>query len=322
MLYTDMRGPLLTLEEYTEVLLPSTQPSALHHTFTQWKGDFNDELEDFVTKTVEIFLIKFQSSHHRFSAKTWALPVCEFLDSGWDIHRGSEFFGNTFLARILHDPSSSSVDILEAASKWLEVLQHTPVDNEGYLYVELMIQLNSLDTDFETPSEWTTDEMGAWDCMDGRTRLDILFDIINPGLRVPLYANPGKTDDLLQLMPLFREGHQWLLSMDGISEPSHQDWKRMRETEESFEVHSLCWSSWPFLNSTDSVLSSVRHFNNLEEGTLKALATHDRFLQLMSSRFERRQEAKWKKLKKNNGFARRSMPGGWELEWWEYQGGW
>ena len=317
-----MRGPLLTLEEYSEVLFSSTHPSALHQMFKQWKSDFDDELEDFVATTIEIFLIKFRSLHHRFDARTWALPVGDLLKSGWDIHRGSEFFGNTFLSRILSNPSSSSIDILEAASKWLEVLQHTSVDNDGYLYVELMVQLNSLDPDFETPNEWMTAEMEAWDSMDGRIRLEILFDIVNPGLRIPLYANPEEMDDLLQLMPLFREGHQLPLSMYGISEPSHQDWKRKRATEESFEIHTFYWSSWPFLNDTDSVLSSIRHFNNLDEGTSKALATHDRFLQLMSSRFERRQEAKWRKLKKKNGLAHRLMPGGWELDWWEYQGGW
>lgn len=314
-----MRGPLLTMEEYAVILMPSRSPTVVDEMVDLFQGMFVDELEDFLSETLESLVCMFISRNRRFDVKIWASSVSKLLSAGLDIHISSVYMGHTALNRIMTDEYLSILDILNCSEKWIEVLEHTSVDVDRYLYTEFMILLETMELGFEIPEEWMAAEMEPWHAMDVKTKLEVMFDILHPGYRVPLHVDPASTDDLLQIMPALREAPQPLLSVDHGGPFTHIDWKHDR-----MEKPYTRSDSWPFLGDTASLLCSQRHLKGLSEKTTKALASHDRFLQLISDRFETRQQKKWKKLKKNMSVTEETgeMPGGWKMEWWEYQGGW
>lgn len=339
-----MRGPLLTMAEYHELLKLGGNPEYIEAIFEICKDFFSDDRPLFLHETLiaiaslysRRLLVRGQPDYNGSPL------ISKLLALGADISQRFDFFFSRSRLFCFYQPyrptfsksdarpmtalssilrlHQSPVDSLDCAEQWINALKGASVQIDEYLRAELDYAIKDADSDatLQVPVDW--------DCMRYKTKLEILYDITNPGKR--LAQEREDSDDLRVVMPVFQyHVSRWpRLKVDwgAHEEPSHLIWKHERLREPEYTAEDWDMLQWPFQKEPRTNMIEERGWTNLNHWQTKALASHDYYIQLMDERAERRQLNKWRKLKKFLGMteASKSMPGAWEMEWWEYQSGW
>lgn len=313
LMYVDMRGPFLTIEEYSNILQDEQPANFLSAVFDACQDTFRDREQEFLQRTLACIVLKcYFRLQEDLDASGLASLISKLLNRGLDIHhhwsaasqttyKWTSFFSLVSLAYADMD------EFLDHAELWIQILNCTSIDVSKYLTKEFQMISESCDTGSLAPENWHN--------LSTRQKLEEFYYIRRPQER---YRGDRITvDDWNRAMPGFRQIiDNRPLFMRG-AEQSHLDWKHQRLNEE-------IRPEWPFVKGTSAYGSYSRGFGNLPVKSMKALASHDYFLRLIENRFERCQARKWKKLKKRENILEesRAMPGGWEMEWWEYKRGW
>lgn len=307
LLYAKMRGPLLTMDEFSIILSCGEHPGFLRATFDACETAFDDrDKPRLLQKAIwHVFFLWFSADPEDIEQSSWGRFIEKLLATGLDIHAPVMNWTRKGLTLLLAFMSIKdfTCDSLDLANQWLGILKNISFDIDAYLVEEVEILSEYLNIRPLVPEGWHN--------LTIKARLEHLLYLVCPERIEPPSEYLYGPNDLYRAIPAYRSNLMLQPLVMPNCELTHLAWKQHRLDNDH---------QWPFHKDTRCIVDREQVSSHPEP----YFRGYDQFLHLMSSRFERRQEKKWTKLKKKENLVEESRrtPGGWEIEWWEYQGGW